>query len=142
MAWKYKYTKSTDLETEALWSVLANVPGWPSVDPGIELLEMDEDAAPGAMFLLKPRGGPRIRFVIECFDPPSIYRDRCNLLGAIMRTTHQLVRRPNGTRIDVEISVEGPLSLLWSRLVGRKHSRGIPKQTENLIQAARAAKMC
>ncbi|MEM7307088.1 MAG: SRPBCC family protein [Planctomycetota bacterium] len=137
MPWTHRFSHRTDVAAEALWAVLADVAGWPAIDRGIADLRIDEEPRVGAEFALKPHGGPRIRFSIERFEPPREYADRCCMPGASMTTVHRLTPDGEGTLMEIEIHVRGPLAPLWGRLVGRKHARGLGAQTERLVSAAR-----
>ena len=136
MTWKYTYEHDTNAASEALWDVISNVEGWPSIDPNIQSLEMTESPGVGARFTLKPKGGPRIRFQITQFQPPSTNADTSRLHGSVMTTTHKLQTTTSGTLIAVDIQISGILAPLWSILVGRKHATGLPEQTRRLIAAA------
>ncbi|BDC48030.1 hypothetical protein F183_A03460 [Bryobacterales bacterium F-183] len=112
--------------------------GWASIDENIEYIRMEGAAQPGNEFVLKPKGGPRLRFRIGAFEPPHRYSDICKLLLAEMETVHSFTPDGNGTTIDVEIRVRGPLYWLWARVAGAKHAEGLPGQTEKFIAAAAA----
>jgi hypothetical protein len=46
----------------------------------------------------------------------------------------------NMTTIDIQIVIEGILATLWGFLVGRKHTDGLPAQTQQFIAAAKLAR--
>ncbi|MBW4975093.1 SRPBCC family protein [Roseovarius mucosus] len=136
--WHYRYEEDTPLRCEDLWPVLADVARWPEVDRNIECLKIDEEPGPGVTFVLKPKGGPRLNFVIGEFEAPSRYADVCRMPLAVMRTRHTLIPDGLGTRIRVDIEITGPLAPVWGRVVGRRHAAGLPAQTARFIEGARA----
>lgn len=136
--WHHRYEETTTLTCDELWPVLADVARWPEVDQNIEYLTIGQPPAAGVPFVLKPKGGPRLKFVIGTFEAPSRYADVCRMPFVTMRTLHTLIPVARGTTIRVDIKITGPLSQVWGRLVGRKHASGLPAQTERLINAARA----
>ncbi|MEL7367899.1 MAG: SRPBCC family protein [Myxococcota bacterium] len=135
--WSHRYEHITELTAERLWPILANIEGWPSIDENIDTLTVEGQPAPGARFFLKPKGGPRLSFVVTDFQAPHVYSDTCRMPFAKMKTTHRLCGQ-SPTRIVVDIQIEGPLAWFWGRTVGRKHASGLPAQTERFIEAARA----
>ena len=136
--WTHESSFHTELPAEQLWTVLADVARWPEIDANIGRLEISDHPGPGARFMLQPRGGPRLRFTIDKFHPPRRYSDVCHLPGGRMTTVHELVPEASGgTRIVVQIAVDGPFAWLWARVVGRRHAAGLPAQTARFIAAAR-----
>ncbi|MCU0908342.1 MAG: hypothetical protein MUF73_13055 [Rhodobacteraceae bacterium] len=90
--------------------------------------------------MLKPKGGPRLHFVIGVFDAPTGDADVCRMPFGTMRTRHPLVPQPGGTLIRVETEITGLLAPLWGRLVGQRHAAGLPAQTARFIAGAQARK--
>lgn len=134
--WTHNYTQETELSVEQLWQTLANVKDWPKIDQNIDYLTINEEPRKGSEFILKPKGGPKLKFEIETFEPPKSYADLCKMPGAKMKTLHTLTPIQNGTRIQVDIFITGPLSWLWGNTVGKKHASGLPEQTNKFIKAS------
>lgn len=139
--WTHEFESRSELTPAQLWTILADVAGWPAIDVNIARLELDEPPRAGTRFMLQPKGGPRLHFTIGAFDAPHRYADICHLPGARMTTEHTLYSMMDGgTRIVVRIRIEGPLAWCWGWLVGRKHAAGLPAQTARFIAAAAAAR--
>lgn len=143
--WTHQYQQKTELTAHELWPVIANIDGWAEIDENIESISVEGLPVEGTQFFLKPRGGPKLAFIVDTFQPPTVYSDVCTmLLGtmplATMKTTHQFSSHGHGTIIDIQISIKGPLAPLWGVLVGRKHASGLPRQTQLFIQAAQELK--
>lgn len=137
MGWTHRYEDHAELPPAALWPVLADIASWPESDHNIERLEIEEPPGPGVRFVLKPRGGPRLRMQVAEFAPPTRYADVCRLPLARMITVHELQPAPAGTRIVVSLRFEGLLGWLWARAIGRQHARGLPAQTRRFVVRAR-----
>ena len=136
--WHHRYEEHTTLTCEELWPVLADVARWPEVDHNIDYLTIADAPGPGVPFVLKPKGGPRLNFVIGEFAAPSRYADVCRMPLGTMRTRHTLIPAGQGTTIRVEIEITGPLAPLWGLLVGRRHAAGLPAQTARFVAGAAA----
>lgn len=134
--WTHTFRATTPLAPAHLWPVLADVNGWARIDHNIEHVLLEGEPRAGARFTLKPRGGPRLRFTIGAFEPPTRYSDICKLFLAEMETTHRFTAIPDGSVIEIQIVIRGPLSALWGVLVGRRHAQGLSQQTERFLHAA------
>lgn len=135
--WRHTFESEADLPAEALWGVLADIPRWPEIDTQIEKITIESPVGLGTHFKLKPKGRPTLSLVVDRFEPPVRYADLCSMPLARMRTTHELIPLKDRTLIRVTIEIFGLLSLLWSRVVGRVHARGLRAQTERFIARAR-----
>ncbi len=133
--WQHRFETTSALTPEQIWPVIADVANWAAVDTNIDYIKISETPRVGTAFTLKPKGGPRLKFVIGDFVPPSTYSDICKMPFASMKTLHSL-EAGNETRIVVDIQISGPLSRLWGLLVGRKHAAGIPAQTARILARA------
>jgi hypothetical protein len=133
--WKHRFEKSTDLKPGQIWPVLADVANWAKVDHNIDFIEIEGTPKAGTKFVLKPKGGPKLKFTIGDFSPPTTYSDICRMPFASMKTLHTLIPGDR-TIVRVDITISGPMSRLWGFLVGRKHAQGLPAQTERILMAA------
>jgi hypothetical protein len=136
--WKHNFTMTTDVDPDALWPPLVDIKNWGDLDEQIESIEIDGPAEIGRLFFLKPKSGPRLKLKVTELTKPTVYADLCYMPLATMETIHRLVPTQNGTNIVTEISICGILSFNWSRLIGKKHARGIAAMNEKLIERARA----
>ena len=134
--WQHRFNASSPLSVDEIWPHLADVSRWPEIDQNIDWLRIDGEPKPGQAFKLKPKGGPVLTFTIGKFEVPCLYSDICRLPLAKMETVHRLIPDPQGTRIEVEISIVGPLAKVWGFIVGRKHAAGLPDQTARLLEFA------
>jgi len=139
MAWRHEYQSESFVKVQQLWPVLANVARWAEIDRNIDYIDVDGEPDVGTHFVLKPKGGPKLRFRIGDFRPPDLYSDICLLPLAEMKTVHSL-HAESPTRIVVNIEITGPLSWFWGLVVGRKHASGLPAQTKLFVEAAQSPK--
>jgi uncharacterized protein YndB with AHSA1/START domain len=136
---RYQHEVIVPTPPEKLFRTLADVSHWPAWDEGLETVEHDGRVAPGATFVLKPRGGPRVPMTIEVAEAPHRFVDVAHLPLARMRTIHELApAAAGGTSVRVIIEVSGPLAFLWDRLVAREQAAGVVAQTHALAAYAEA----
>ena len=128
---RYQHEVIVPTSAEKLYRAIADVSRWPSWDEGLERVEHDGRTEPGATFVLKPRGGPRVSMTIEAAEAPSRFVDLAHLPLARMRTSHELLATGDGrgTCVRVVIEVFGPLAWLWDRVIARDQAAGCAAQT-------------
>jgi hypothetical protein len=133
--WQHQFETTSKLSPEQIWPVIADIAHWGDVDHNIKRIEINDPPSVGTRFMLQPKGGPKLNFVIGDFAPPGVYSDICKLPLASMKTLHRL-HSGHETKISVKIEITGPLAQLWGLLIGRKHAAGIPAQTARILAHA------
>ena len=112
---------------------------WPEWDTAVAWTRLDGPFAVGTTGELKPRGGPKVRFRIETLEPGSEFTDVSTMPGATLRIRHLVAVDDEGlTRVDIEVSLDGPLAWLWGRLLGRGIARSTPEGLAHLVVLAEA----
>jgi len=98
----------------------ADVATWPEWDADTEWVRLDGPFAAGSTGQLKPKGGPKVSFVIERLDLEREFVDVSGLLGARLTFRHLVERQANGgSRVDVEVTIDGPLAWAWAKILGK-----------------------
>jgi hypothetical protein len=100
----------------ARWADMAT---WPEWNADTDWVRLDGPFVEGATGRLKPKGGPKVRFVVERLVPGREFVDVSLLLGARLVFDHQVTDLADGCRIDVTTTLSGPLSRLWMLILGR-----------------------
>lgn len=109
---------------EAFFARWADMRTWPQWDDAVVWTRLDGPFAAGATGVLKPRRGPKARFVIETLEPGAEFTDVSTLPGARLRIRHlTAVEQDRRTRVTVEVSIDGPLSGLWALVLRRSVTR-------------------
>ena len=112
---------------------------WPEWDGAVAWTRLDGPFAVGTSGVLKPRGGPRVSFVIETLEPGSEFTDVSSMPGARLRIRHLVAVGDDGrTRVDIEVSIHGPLARLWGRVLGRGIATSTPGALARLVEMAEA----
>jgi Polyketide cyclase / dehydrase and lipid transport len=98
----------------------ADMATWPEWNTDTEWVRLDGPFAAGSTGVLKPKGGPKVKFVIEKLVPDHEFVDVSLLLGARLTFHHLVTARPDGgSAIDVTVTMSGPLRWLWTRILGK-----------------------
>ncbi len=111
---------------------------WDTWSPDTEWVRVDGPVGVGTTGTLKPKGGPRLRFVIsECGEEEAgrrtVYADTTRMPGARVVFRHTARAEGEQTRLDVEVAVHGPLAPLWSLVLGGGFRTSAPADLERLV---------
>jgi hypothetical protein len=117
---------------EPIYRALLDVARWPEWDDELDRVTIASPAVAGALFTLRPKGGPNVRMKIVAAEPARRFVDCALLPLARIETAHELLPQPGGTLVRSVIMVSGPLGFLWDRLVARKLAEGAHAQTLRL----------
>lgn len=66
-------------------------------------------------------------------EPFKQFTDLTRFPGARMYGSHEFIQHENELEIKITMSIEGPLSFIWKKLVAEDVANSLPEQTENLI---------
>jgi hypothetical protein len=123
----------------ALFARWADMTTWPEWNSDTEWVRLDGPFAQGSTGVLKPKGGPKVKFVIERLVPDREFVDVSTLFGARLTFAHHVTARPEGgSTIDVEITMSGPLGRLWTKILGKGLRASVQSDLEGLAAAAEA----
>jgi len=118
----------------ARWEDMAS---WPEWDEAIAWTRLDGPFASGTTGVLKPRHGPKVRFVVETLEHGSEFTDVSSMPGARMRIRHRTaVEDDDRTRVTVDVSLEGPLARLWALFLRRSVARSTRRGLSRLVAVA------
>ena len=120
------------------WEDMAS---WPEWNSDVEWVRLDGPFATGSRGVLKPKGGPRVKFVIESLVPDREFVDVSLLAGA--RLTFRHVVEPlseGGSHVQVTVTMTGPLRWLWLRILGSGLKTSLQPDLDRLVAAAETAK--
>jgi len=112
----------------------ADMDSWPAWDHAIRWVRRDGPFAEGTRGSLKPKAGPKVRFVIETLVPDREFTDRSTMLGASLTIRHLVEVLDDGrTGVAVVVSIDGPLARLWKLFVGRSIAESTPAGLRRLV---------
>lgn len=138
--WSKSYSKTVrGLKASQVWKVWADVNQWHTWQDDIEYAELHGEFKKGNAFRFKPKGGPKLNIELTRVEPNSVFVDLTKFPLAKMYDAHELTERGDELEIKTTISIEGPLSFFWRKIVAENVAKGMNEQTERLIKKARNA---
>ena len=107
---------------------------WPEWSPDTRWARVDGPVAVGASGVLKPRGGPRVKFVISSCVPGQEYTDTTLLPGARLVFQHTVELVAQGSELGVRVTIEGPLAFLWAKVMGGGFRESAQADLDRLVR--------
>jgi hypothetical protein len=139
--WTKRYSTTVKgIGVDRLWQVWSDVDSWHTWQSDLAYAKLEGPFAAGSTFLLKPKGGPRVRIGLCAVEPNRRFVDLTRFPLAKMYGAHEFIARGDDeVEIRTSVSVEGVLGFLWRKLVGEGVAASLPEQTRGLIARARAS---
>lgn len=125
------------VKAAAVWNLWADVDGWTTWHPDLEYCRLQGPFAVGSHFLLRPKGAPEFKIGITELTQGVSFTDCTRFFGARMYDTHEMQETPEGLRLTNTMTVTGPLSWLWVKLVAADVAASVPEENEALVRLAR-----
>ena len=135
------WTKSHSIVTkevtkEQLWKLFANVNQWHTWDEGVEYARMEGEFEKGNHFLLKPKGGHKVKIELIETIKNRKFVDLTRFPLAKMYGEHTFEETADGLKITTTMKVEGPLGFLWRKIVAQGIVDSLPSEMVNQVKIA------
>ena len=141
MSWQASYEKVyPGMNKKMIWAAWEDVNSWQKWDDELEFAKLQGPFQKGAVFSLRPKGGPTVSIEITDLEHGRSFTDRTKFPLAQMLDTHEMEDTPEGLKIRSIIRVQGPLAWLWRKLVAQGVADGAAKQIDALVKYAQKQK--
>jgi len=137
--WMFEHTETTSASPERLWARYAEPGAWPAWDHEIATVTVEGPMAVGTRGRLKPVNGPASRFTFTEVTPEVGFTDVTRLPLARLTFVHSIESTPSGSRFTHRVTIDGPLSRLFARVIGRNVAAGLPIAMRSLAELAETA---
>lgn len=137
------WTKSHSIVTKAvtkeqIWNLTTDINHWKNWDDSVEDSQLLSDFKVGNYFMLKPKGGPRVKIQLVEIEPYKKFTDLTRFPLAKMYGEHFYEETADGLKITVKMSVTGILGFLWRKLVAKGIVDNLPADIANQIKHAQS----
>lgn len=136
--WKKTYSVLTrEVTREQIWKLTTDINHWKDWDDTVEYSNLLREFKEGEFFILKPKGGPKVKIKIVEVIPFQKFTDLTSFPLAKMYGEHFYEETENGLKITVTMTVKGLLSKLWIKLVAHDIVKSLPEDIANQIKNAK-----
>ena len=109
---------------------------WPEWNLDTEWVRLDGVFAEGATGTLKPKGGPKVPFVVARLVDGEEFTDVSKLIGARLTFRHLVTVEGDRTTVAVDVSLVGPLAPVWRLILGKDIRQSMQPDLERLARRA------
>jgi hypothetical protein len=127
---------TTEATQEQIWNVISNVNQWSTWDAGVEFAELQGKFESNSSFLLRPKGGPKIKIKLVEVKEKTYFKDMTTFPLAKMYGEHWYEETPQGLKITVTMTITGILSALWYKIVMKDIVARLDEDQKALIAAS------
>lgn len=136
--WIKSYSKTyQNVTKEAVWAAWADVNNRHLWDIDTEWAKLDGPFNLGAIFYMKPKGGPKIKMHITETTVNKSFTDTWKLPFARLDGIHTMESTPEGLKLTTSIKITGLFSWFLRKIFGEKIVLELPSQTDALVELAR-----
>jgi hypothetical protein len=132
-------TVTSAASPQAFFAEWADMASWPEWNLDTEWVRLDGPFVEGATGTLKPKGGPKVPFVVARLVDGEEFTDVSSLLGARLTFRHLVSVAPAGTTVSVDVTLTGPLAPVWRLILAKGIRTSMQPDLERLVQRAEAA---
>lgn len=129
-------TQQTKATPEAIFKLWADINNWADYDHGIEWAKLTDSFTTGGHYTLKPKGGPKVKATILVVELNKRFVDVSHLIGAKLKFDHSITQQAGVNTVTVVMTISGPLSRLWVKILGKNQQADLEQSTANLIAKA------
>jgi hypothetical protein len=122
----------TTVSSDLIFARWADMATWPEWNTDTEWVRLDGPFQTGATGVLKPKGGPKVRFVVESLTPTE-FVDVSLLFGAKLTFAHAVGTDAAGTTVAVTISLTGPMAWFWRMALGKGLAASVQPDLDKLV---------
>jgi hypothetical protein len=134
--WEFKHTETTPATPAQLWGRYIDHASWPEWDTDTESVTLDGPFVAGTTGTIKPVGAPKAKFRVAEVTEDVSFIDVSKLPFAKMQFAHMIEPADGGTRFTHHVTISGPLSPLFGRVIGKKVAAGLPSAMRRLGELA------
>jgi len=136
MAWTTEASAVSAATPEQVWAQWIDVSGWSQWDDSVDHAEIDGPFEQGMTGWLKPSSGPKARFTLTEVTANRTFTNRSRVPLGSLEFAHSLTSSSEGTVITHRVTMQGPLTFILRRVVGRRIERDLPSIVDRLATIA------
>jgi len=134
--WTFEHTETTSATPAQLWARYSKPETWPEWDHETAVATVQGPMAAGTHGTLKPVKGPTTPFTFTEVTPGVGFTDVSRLPFVRLIFDHHIEATTTGSRFTHRVTISGPLSPLFARVIGGTIAVGLPTAMQQLSRLA------
>ena len=139
--WAKEVSIKSNACKEQIWKLWADVPNWYTWDDQVLSSSLNGDFKFGQTGELVPKGGPKSKFELVEVSSKKSFTSRSKLPIGTMDFIHKMEEREGQLIITHKVQISGMLTFLFSRLIGNKIIKELPRALHELSNKAQLQKI-
>jgi len=127
---------TTKASPERIWDFWSDVETWHTWDGGLDGAAIEGEFVSGTTGWLKPANGPKVKLELMKVQRNKFFHDRTQLPLGRIDFFHSLEQVGDQTKITQQIEMTGPLTFIFSRLIGNGLKQRLPAVMNTLVRLA------
>lgn len=133
--WKATNTETAKSTPAKVWSFWTDVADWPAQDHSLESASIAGDFEVGDVITMKPKGSPKVRVKLIEVTRGKSFSSVGKLPLAKLQFDHLVTTNAGkGITFTQSVTISGPLSGLFSKLMGQKMAENLTARMKNLVK--------
>ena len=133
--WEFEHSVTARASRERVWALWTDVAGWPSWNPGVGRVQLDEPVTEGATGTIRAVGGPASTFKVLTIERPQRFVTEASERLVRLRFEHELADVEDGQLlITHRVRMTGPATPLLRHTIGPRLKRTIPAALAALVE--------
>ena len=108
--------------------------GWPQWSPDTEWVRLDGPVQLGARGVLKPKGGPKVKFFISALSEDHQYADTSVFPGARLIFDHTAIHDGDRTELRAQVTLTGALARVWALILDKGFKDSVQADLDRLVR--------
>ncbi|MCU1641549.1 MAG: hypothetical protein JWN03_1824 [Nocardia sp.] len=131
-------TATSTAAPSAFFEKWGDMATWSEWNQDTEWVKLDGPFVQSATGTLKPKGGPKVPFIVEKLTDTE-FVDVSKLIGGRLTFAHK-VTTGDRTTVSVTVSIDGPLRWFWTKIMGADLAKSAQPDLDALVVAAEAVR--
>ncbi|MBT2532654.1 hypothetical protein J7E83_11080 [Arthrobacter sp. ISL-48] len=107
---------------------------WASWPPDTDWVRAEHPVEVGSRGTMKPKGGPKLNFIVTTLEPDREYTDTTRLPGARLVFQHTARATEGQTVLGVSVGISGPLAFIWAKILGEGFRDSAQADLDRLVR--------
>lgn len=139
--WSKEVSVTSNASKEQIWKLWSDVTNWHTWDEQVISSKIKGHFDIGQTGELNPKDGPKSNFTLVEVTPYKSFTSRSNLPFSTMDFIHEMKELDGVLTITHKLQISGIFTFLFSRLIGNKLARELPRAMHKLSQMAKNEKI-